>query len=217
MSEVGAVAGESSPWATAPSRRGRLVALGRVGLYVLLALASLLLLSALLKAATGRTLLDLADAGPAAALLRALVLLLALVVVPTVAMLRGSRERRARAGWSLPRWGLLLGLGVSTGLSLMSLMAAAFWATGVWSPSWSPRPAEALLRDGVLWALTWLAVALQEEGLDRGYVLAQLSRAAAFWPAALATSLWFMIGHAPGEGETAVGMISAGVIGLVLA
>lgn len=64
--------------------------------------------------------------------------------------------------------------------------------------------------------ILWLAQAAGEEGLHRGYAFLQVCRAISFWPTALLNSAWFMYGHVGNEGETAIGIVAAGLFGLAL-
>lgn len=89
----------------------------------------------------------------------------------------------------------------------------------------------AIPRYGVLWALAFLCVGLTEEYLLRGYLLFTLSRGLAglvhattrsthsraigFWLAATLSSFLFGFGHKNNVGESPIGLVSAGLIGLV--
>ena len=90
----------------------------------------------------------------------------------------------------------------------------------------------AALRYGVLWAVGFLFVALVEETLMRGYAQYTLARGLAaiygaifkntrhrhalgFWTAALFLSFLFGFGHSTNPGESPVGLLGAGLIGLV--
>jgi membrane protease YdiL (CAAX protease family) len=90
----------------------------------------------------------------------------------------------------------------------------------------------AAVRYGVLWAIGFLLVALVEETLLRGYALYTLARGIAgiygaifkntryrhtlgFWTAALILSFIFGIGHSNNPGESPVGLLGAGLVGLV--
>ncbi len=88
------------------------------------------------------------------------------------------------------------------------------------------------LRYGVLWGIGFLLVALLEETLLRGYVQYTLARGLAgvygaifnntrhrhalgFWTAALILSFIFGIGHSSNPGESPIGLLGAGLAGLV--
>jgi membrane protease YdiL (CAAX protease family) len=90
----------------------------------------------------------------------------------------------------------------------------------------------AALRYGLLWGIGFLLVALLEETLLRGYAQYTLARGLAgiygvifkntrhrhalgFWTAALILSFIFGIGHSTNPGESPIGLLGAGLVGLV--
>jgi len=90
----------------------------------------------------------------------------------------------------------------------------------------------AAVRYGVVWAIAFLLVALLEETLLRGYAQYTLARgfagiygaifkntrhrhALGFWTAALVLSFIFGIGHSTNPGESPIGLLGAGLVGLV--
>ncbi|MEG3179817.1 CPBP family intramembrane glutamic endopeptidase [Sphingomonas sp. LT1P40] len=197
--------------------RARARAIGKVALYLLIAFLSALLLSAVLKAATGQTLQELMRSGPANALLAHTALLLALVIVPTAISLRLWREPFAWSGWSPAGVGRLAAIGLGSGATLMGLIIFILWAAGAWSGVMGDVSWGQLLEIALLSALLWLTQAAHEEGLHRGYAFVQLSRAISFWPAAAILSFWFIWGHFGNEGATTVSLAVAGLFALVLA
>lgn len=66
------------------------------------------------------------------------------------------------------------------------------------------------------WAVFFVIVALFEEALFRGYLQYTLTRGIGFWWGALLINFLFGFSHGSNAGETPVGLISAGGIGLVL-
>ena len=88
-----------------------------------------------------------------------------------------------------------------------------------------------ILRYGVIWLLGFLLVGLNEEYLTRGYVQYTLTRGLAgfyqwafktrnssalgFWTAALIFSILFGLGHKGNPGESPIGLLSAGMGGMV--
>jgi membrane protease YdiL (CAAX protease family) len=66
------------------------------------------------------------------------------------------------------------------------------------------------------WGVFFLIVALFEEALFRGYLQYTLTRGIGFWWGALLINFLFGFSHGSNAGETPVGLISAGGIGLVL-
>jgi uncharacterized protein len=73
----------------------------------------------------------------------------------------------------------------------------------------------AIWKYAALWAALDLLVALFEEGLFRGYLLYTLTRGLNFWWAALIMSILFAAVHGQNAGESPVGLITAGLGGLV--
>ena len=87
------------------------------------------------------------------------------------------------------------------------------------------------LRYGAIWLLGFLLVGLVEEYLVRGYLQYTLTRGLAgiyewafktrhgpvlgFWTAALMFSILFGLGHSNTEGESPIGLLSAGLAGLL--
>ncbi len=92
----------------------------------------------------------------------------------------------------------------------------------------------AALKWGLLWLLGFLCVGLTEEFLTRGFLQVTLTRGLAgvagllgmgergrqrlgFWLAALLFSFLFGFGHGSNPGESPIGLVSAGLIGLIFA
>ena len=71
-----------------------------------------------------------------------------------------------------------------------------------------------ILKFGVFWAAFFLLVALFEEFAFRGYLLFTFTRTAGFWPSALLLSALFGFVHHTNSGETWMGAIGAGAVGL---
>jgi membrane protease YdiL (CAAX protease family) len=149
-----------------------------------------------------------------------------LIFEPTVLLLllaamwiMGRIERKPLSAFGLPgsRFrdtgsGALLGI-LSLGLLLALLTLAGVYDIG-------PVSLHGLLPIG-RWALTWgvvfALVALLEELFTRGYALYALTRSIGFWPAAILLSFLFAAPHMLNKGENPIGILSAAVIGLVLA
>jgi membrane protease YdiL (CAAX protease family) len=65
-----------------------------------------------------------------------------------------------------------------------------------------------------VWGLVFLAVALGEEYLYRGYALSTLADGVGFWPAAIILAAFFAYAHTGNPGETRMGIIGVGVFAL---
>jgi membrane protease YdiL (CAAX protease family) len=114
------------------------------------------------------------------------------------------RQAFGKSFWSGVIWGLV---SLSVLLLLMHLFGAfsfgslALHGLRIW-------------KFAVFWAVFFLLVALFEEFAFRGYPLFAFSEAAGFWPSALLLSVIFGYTHRGNTGETWVGAIGAGAIGL---
>lgn len=202
--------------AAAPGFRGRVAAGGRLLAYLFVAGIGALLATAVAKSMFGGTLIDLAQRGVALGVVRALLLLLALVIVPSVVVLRLFREPARSTGWDASGALRKISIGLIAGFGLMVAIAGALWAMGAVRFDFGASGPTAESGGLLLSALLWLALAAGEEGLDRGYAFVQLCRALSFWPAALLSSGWFLFGHIGNAGETLSGVLIAGLVGLLL-
>jgi membrane protease YdiL (CAAX protease family) len=71
------------------------------------------------------------------------------------------------------------------------------------------------LRFAIEWAIGFLVVGVAEEMALRGYLQAALTRGIGFWPAAILLSIGFGALHVPNSGEGLIGLITAGLAGVV--
>ena len=139
------------------------------------------------------------------------------VLVATAIAAWAFKVPLAEAGYDRHRVGSGLLIGGVLGFVLLSAIIGVLYAGGY--IHFGP-----LSFDGVT-GVTWLAeftalfalVALVEEGLMRGPLLALFARAMGFWPAALLTSAIFLSLHLGNKGETVIGIANVGVVGLALA
>lgn len=106
--------------------------------------------------------------------------------------------------------------GLASGFVLLAVMAGVMWLLGAVTFSIATPTTSTAVSGLMMSAILWLAQAAGEEGLHRGYAFVQISRAVSFWPTAILSSAWFMYGHIGNEGETALGIIAAGLFGLAL-
>lgn len=117
----------------------------------------------------------------------------------------GLRDRQA-----LPRFGA----GLVCGFAALSTLVAMLMATGISLDGVAERGSTAL-RDAAIWGIVFLLVGVFEELFARGYLQATLARGLGFWPAAILLSILFAALHRPNRGEDVVGVISAGMVGLL--
>ena len=150
-----------------------------------------------------------------------------------MARLEHRRLRQYGLGSFMPRAGQFL-VGCLWGGGLMSLLIAALFFTHRLSFDGRLLHGGAVVEWGLVWALTFLEVGLFEEYLTRGYLYFTLSRGIAgiagaagmperrrrvlgFWVCAVLSSTLFGLGHLGNEGESPIGLWSAGLVGLIFA
>lgn len=121
--------------------------------------------------------------------------------------------------------------GLFTGLFGLSLLIGLLYATHVLVFDGVLLHGAAVLRAGLGWSIAFLAVALAEEYIFRGYLQYTLARGLAglygalvpssrrrhtvgFWSAAFLLSLLFGLAHSSNAGETSLGLVSVVFAGL---
>lgn len=108
--------------------------------------------------------------------------------------------------------------GISAGIALLAVQLLTMKLAGTFSFGIPAIGLKEALAAGGFCAVTYLGVALFEETAFRGYVLAELSQAVSFWPAALLLALLFGGAHLLNGGtESLMAAGMAGLFGLVLA
>lgn len=202
--------------ATRSGSRSRLTAFGKAVTYLALALVGALLVSAVAKALLGASLLELAQGGAAEGTARAVLLLIGIVILPTAIALGLFKEPFQLSAWAFGSALRLTGWGLATGFSLLAAMAGTMWLCGAVKFGIAAPTMSAAVSSLIISSILWLTQAAGEEGLHRGYAFVQICRAISFWPAAILSSAWFMYGHVGNEGETVLGIIAAGLLGLAL-
>lgn len=121
--------------------------------------------------------------------------------------------------------------GLAWGIVCLSLLVLTLLKTGLLVIDSRVLYGSDILRYGAIWLLGFLLVGLFEEYLTRGYVQYTLTRGLAgfyewafktrhsaalgFWTAALILSIAFGLGHSNNPGESPIGLLSAGMGGLV--
>lgn len=121
--------------------------------------------------------------------------------------------------------------GLVGGVTCLSLLIIALWKTGLLVFDSRLLFGGDVLRYGVVWLFGFLLVGLLEEYLTRGYLQYTLARGLAgiyrwgfktrhsaalgFWTAALILSILFGLGHSSNPGESPIGLLSAGLAGMV--
>jgi len=194
----------------APGLR-RLRAGWRLALFLLILIAPVLMLLAARHAGAGNTttvLKPLATAANEAVLLG---------WVALITWLFSILERRAMGSYGLP-WRGALGrqfwAGALWGAAALTVLLLLMAASGGFGFGGIATRGGTLARYGLEWALAFLVVGLFEEFSFRGYALVTLREGIGFWPAAVLLSMAFGAVHLGNGGETYVGGLSAGLIGL---
>lgn len=121
-------------------------------------------------------------------------------------------------------------VGLGWGVAFLSLLVLTLKSVGLLVFDSRLLFGPAILRYAVIWLVNFLLVALFEEYLLRGYLQFTLSRGIAgifgalelrhrtalgFWTTALLLSFFFGLGHGSNPGESPIGLLSAGLAGLV--
>lgn len=121
--------------------------------------------------------------------------------------------------------------GLAWGVACLSLLVFTLLKTGLLVIDSRLLFGSSILRYGAIWFFGFALVALLEEYLTRGYLQYTLTRGFAsiykwifntrysavlgFWTSAFVFSFLFGFGHGKNPGESPIGMLSAGLIGLV--
>ncbi|WEQ51531.1 CPBP family intramembrane metalloprotease [Komagataeibacter oboediens] len=192
---------------------GRGVAVRNLVLYLLIAFAGGIMVSSISRFLFHGSLLALAHRGLTGQIMRALLLLLGFVALPTVVLLKLNREPYTYSGWNTDGWPIYAVHGFLSGALLMGGIAIIIGPPRISHMVHQPAT---VWPDIVLSLLLWGILALGEEGLNRGYAFVQMARALSFWPATLLGSAVFAAEHLPNPGESLMGVINAGLLGSVL-
>jgi uncharacterized protein len=121
--------------------------------------------------------------------------------------------------------------GLAWGVTCLSLLVLTLWKTGLLVIDSRLLFGGDILRYGIVWLSGFLLVGLLEEYLTRGYLQYTLTRglagiyqwafktrhseALSFWTSALIFSILFGLGHSKNPGESPIGLLAAGMAGLV--
>jgi len=127
-------------------------------------------------------------------------------------------ENRSLADYGIPlrqAFGLKFWEGSIWGFAMLSAIILLLWASGHFRIDSAALTGREILRWGLAWAATFLAVSLNEELAFRGYWLFTMSRRMRFWPAALFLSAIFGVAHLGNHGENVLGILQVVVTGLL--
>jgi len=122
--------------------------------------------------------------------------------------------------------------GLAWGVTCLSLLVLTLWKTGLLVIDSRLIFGGEILRYGAIWLFGFLLVGLNEEYFTRGYLQYTLTRGLAgfcqwafktrhsaalgFWTSAVIFSILFGLGHKGNPGESPIGLLSAGLVGIVL-
>jgi membrane protease YdiL (CAAX protease family) len=156
-----------------------------------------------------------------------------LVIVLFVTWIMSKIERRPNSayGFGDSRKVAHFFTGLAWGVVCLSLLVLSLWKTGLLVIDGRLLFGSDILRYGAAWLLGFLLVGLFEEYFNRGYLQYTLTRGLAgfcrwasktrdseafgFWTSAVILSFLFGLGHSKNPGESPIGMVSAGLVGMV--
>jgi membrane protease YdiL (CAAX protease family) len=155
----------------------------------------------------------------------------ALVALTTWIMGRIERRPVGRYGFGGRRKIARFAAGFAWGFLFLAALVGALWKAGLLVFDGRLLSGTAVWRYGAIWLFGFVLVGCFEEYALRGYLQYTISRGAAslygmlfdtkhgetlgFWTAAAALSFVFGFGHGSNPGESAIGLWSAGLIGLI--
>jgi membrane protease YdiL (CAAX protease family) len=153
------------------------------------------------------------------------------VVLATWLMAKIERRPAAAYGFNPQHSVRNFAAGLAWGVALLSSLVFGLRVTGLLVFDAHLLFGSSIFRYGAVWLAGFLLVGLVEEALNRGYLQYTLSRglsgtyrflfgaehanAVGFWIAALILSFIFGFGHRTNPGESPLGMLSAGMAGLL--
>jgi len=126
-------------------------------------------------------------------------------------------ERRSFAAYGLPwrqAFRSRFWQGAALGMGSLTLLVLAIAALGGVRLAMPQRPGPEALLIGAGYLALFISLGLREEFLFRGYGLSTLGGQIGFWPAAVASSMWFASTHAGNSGENALGLAAVALFGL---
>jgi len=150
-----------------------------------------------------------------------------------VAWIMSRIEKRPSSvyGLSLERAAPNFFVGLGWGVAFLSLLVLILWKSGLLVFDRELLFGGEVLGYAMIWLVGFLCVGLLEEYLTRGYLLFTLARGLAgiygwlfktrqskalgFWTAAAVLSVLFGLGHGNNPGESPIGLLAAGLAGLV--
>lgn len=127
-------------------------------------------------------------------------------------------EKRPLGDYGIPprqAFGLRFWEGFIWGFAMLSAILLVLRLTGHFRIDSVALSGAAIFRYALGWGLTFLAVAINEEFVFRGYLLFSVAKRLGFWRAAMFLSLMFGIAHLGNPGENFFGIFQVVVIGML--
>jgi uncharacterized protein len=126
-------------------------------------------------------------------------------------------EGRPLGNYGLPwrsAFGKLFWVGVLWGIVSLSILLLVMHGSGVFDFGPLALHGARILKFALFWGVFFLLVGFYEEFLVRGYSQFTIGQIIGFWPAATLLSMAFGALHVANPGETGIGLLGAGLIGL---
>lgn len=105
--------------------------------------------------------------------------------------------------------------GLIWGFIAISALVLILWKSGLIAFDGRLLHGATTWKNAAFWGLVFLGTGIFEESTMRGYLQFTVTRGLGFWWGALVISFLFGFGHTTNPGESPIGLISAGAIGLV--
>ena len=147
-----------------------------------------------------------------------LVRVLQLAELLLFAWIASRLERKSFAAYGLPwrpAFRIRFWQGAAFGIASLSALVLALSALGGLRLALPPHAGPEAQRVGAGYLVLFIVLSLREEFLYRGYGLSTLAGNIGFWPSAVIWSGWFMASHASNTGETALGLATVGLFGML--
>lgn len=186
------------------------------GLFIVFGFAAALVLTALLKRFAKRTFSDLGSGTLLQQLVAKSGLLIAFVILPSIATALLFAEPPERYGWAYGRAAPQLAMGAASGGTAFLVTIAGIALLSRTTVELEPAPPRIIASRLALSLLVWIAGAMIEEACFRGYPFMQLARTWSFWPAALFSSLIFAAIHVDRTANPVCTAAFTALVGLTL-
>ena len=137
------------------------------------------------------------------------------LVIATAVMALIERKSVLAYGYQDKARGIRFVSGLIWGFIAITVLVLALWASHLLVFDGLTLHGAAILKYGLVWGFMFLLVGIFEESIMRGYAQFTVTRGIGFWYGAIFFSFLFGFGHHNNPGESPVGLISAGAIGLI--